>query len=53
MTYEARQKEMQASLPRMAEQLGADYQAKRQAAELAAKQYGLEMRQEFTNGVVR
>ena len=53
MTYEARQKEMQDRLPKLAEQLGADYQAKRQAAELAARQYGLEMRQEFTNGIVR
>ena len=53
LTYDARQKEMQARLPGLAEQLGADYQAKRQVAEKLAEQYGLQIRQEFTNGVAR
>lgn len=53
LTYDARRKEMQARLPGLAEQLGADYQAKRQAAEQVAAQYGLQIRQEFTNGVAR
>ena len=53
LTYEARQEEMQDRLPELARQLSADYQAKRQVAEVLAKKYGLEMRQEFTDGVVR